>query len=104
MGWHDSRVSFSRAESLVGQDSLPPGGKALLVILDERVRALEQRLGQRLILRGVRDPDPLWRGRISWRPGYVLLEYRDATPGFFWHHDIIRELLDLVEQGGGTRC
>ena len=67
--------------------------------LDERVRGMERRLGKRLILRGVRDPDPLWRGRLTERPSHFLLEYRDATVGFFWHHDIIRELLDRLEQG-----
>jgi hypothetical protein len=67
--------------------------------LDERVHALERRLGKRIVLRGVCDPDPLWRGRLTERPSHFLLEYRDATIGFFWHHDIIRELLDLLEQG-----
>ncbi|MBU0609673.1 MAG: hypothetical protein KKI08_17430 [Armatimonadetes bacterium] len=67
--------------------------------LDERVRETERRLGKRIILRGVRDAYPLWRGRISAFPSHFLLEYRDATVGFFWHHDIIRELLDLLEQG-----
>lgn len=67
--------------------------------IEERVADLERRLGQRIVLRGVRDPDPCWRGRLSSRPGMILLEYRDATVGFFWHHDIIRELLDLLEQG-----
>lgn len=67
--------------------------------LDERLRAAERRLGKRIVLRGVRDPDPQWRGRLTERPSHFLLEYRDATVGFFWHHDIIRELLDLLEQG-----
>ena len=67
--------------------------------LDERRREVERRLGKRIVLRGVRDPDPLWRGRLTERPSHFLLEYRDATVGFFWHHDIIRELLDLLEQG-----
>jgi len=39
------------------------------------------------------------RGRISSRPGYLLLEYRDETAGYFWDCDIIRELLELVRQG-----
>lgn len=67
--------------------------------LDDRLKQLEWRLGKRIVLRGVRDPDPLWRGRLTERPSHILLEYRDATGGFFWHHDIIRELLDLLEQG-----
>lgn len=67
--------------------------------LDDRIAALQLRMGKRIVLRGVRDPDPRWRGRITERPQHFLLEYRDATPGFFWHHDIIRELLDLLEHG-----
>ena len=67
--------------------------------LDERIRRVEQRVGKPIILRGVRDPDSLWRGRLTGRPSHVLLEYRDDVVGFFWHHDIIRELLDLLEQG-----
>ena len=67
--------------------------------LDERLRAAERRLGKRIVLRGVREPDPQWRGRLTERRSHFLLEYRDATVGFFWHHDIIRELLDLLEQG-----
>jgi len=71
----------------------------LVMVLEERVRETELRLGKRIILRGVREPDPRWRGRLTTRPGALVLEYRDATVGFFWHHDIIRELLDLAEQG-----
>ena len=67
--------------------------------LDQRVQQAAQRLGKPIVLRGVRDPDPLWRGRLTERPSHFLLEYRDATVGVFWHHDIIRELLDLLEQG-----
>ena len=67
--------------------------------VDERLKRLARRLGKRIVLRGVRDPDPLWRGRITERPSHFLLEYRDDVVGFFWHHDIIRELLDLLEQG-----
>jgi hypothetical protein len=67
--------------------------------LDDRVQQVERRLGKPLVLRGVRDPDPRWRGRLTERPSHFLLEYRDDVVGFFWHHDIIRELLDLLEQG-----
>jgi len=67
--------------------------------LESQVREVEQATGERIVLRGIKTPDPSVRGRISSRAGYLLLEYRDETAGYFWHHDIIRELLELVRQG-----
>lgn len=29
----------------------------------------------------------------------VLVEYRDDVAGYFWHYDIIEELLEHLEQG-----
>ena len=67
--------------------------------LESQVREVEQATGERIVLRGVKTPDPSVRGRISSRPSYLLLEYRDETAGYFWDCDIIRELLELVRQG-----
>jgi len=67
--------------------------------LESQVREVEQATDERIVLRGIKTPDPTVRGRISSRSGYLLLEYRDETAGYFWHHDIIRELLTLVRQG-----
>ena len=67
--------------------------------LESQIREVEQATGERIVLRGIKTPDPSVRGRISSRPGYLLLEYRDETAGYFWHHDIIRELLALIRQG-----
>ncbi len=67
--------------------------------LESQVCEVEQATGERIVLRGVKTPDSSVRGRISSRPGYLLLEYRDETAGYFWHHDIIRELLALIRQG-----
>jgi hypothetical protein len=67
--------------------------------ITERISRLEQALGRRVVLRGVRVPDPLFRGRVSERKGVVVLEYRDAEVGYFWHYDIIEELLLLAGQG-----
>jgi len=67
--------------------------------LEERIRNLEQCLNKRIILRGQHSAEPLWRGRITERPSYFLLEYRDDTAGFFWDVDIICELLQLLEEG-----
>lgn len=66
--------------------------------LRRRVEAAERRLGRRLVLRGACWPDPTLRGRVSRRAGAVVLEYRDDVVGFFWHYDIIGELLDHVEK------
>ena len=67
--------------------------------LELQVREVEQATGERIVLRAVRTPDPSVRGRIIARPGYLLLQYRDETAGYFWEHEIIRELLELVRQG-----
>jgi hypothetical protein len=63
------------------------------------VAALEGQIGRRIALRAVREPDPSFRGRISERPGYLLVEYRDDTAGYFWHYDIIEELLRHLSRG-----
>ena len=67
--------------------------------LESQVREVEQATGERIVLRGVKTPDPTVRGRISSRPGYLLLEYRDETAGYFWDSDIIKELLEQLRQG-----
>ena len=67
--------------------------------LESQVREVEEAIGKPIVLRGIKTPDPSVRGRISSRPGYLLLEYRDETAGYFWHHDIIRELLERLRQG-----
>jgi len=70
--------------------------------LRQRVRAVERAAGRRIVLRNVRTSDPSFRGRIVRRPGYIVLEYRDDQPGYFWHVAIIEELLRLVELGAGS--
>jgi hypothetical protein len=67
--------------------------------IDERLASLERRLGKRLLLRGVRTPDAAFRGRVAERAHCLVIEYRDDLPGFFWHYEIIEELLDRVERG-----
>jgi len=51
-----------------------------------------------LVLRGARWPDPTLRARVTRRAGALVLEYLDDVVGFFWHYDIISELLDHVEK------
>jgi hypothetical protein len=67
--------------------------------VEERIRRIEKERGKKVILRGVRVPDARFRGRIVERPRCIVLEYRDDEPGYFWHYEIIEELLDAVERG-----
>ena len=72
--------------------------------LEQRLAELEQRLGRRIVLRPVHDPDIAWRGRLSWRGGWVLVEYQDPEPGYFWDRDLIHELLDCLQAGQRNVC
>jgi len=67
--------------------------------IDQRIRKLERLRGKRIVLRGVRTNNAQFRGRLVERNGYIVIEYRDDKPGYFWHYEIIEELLDLVEKG-----
>jgi len=67
--------------------------------LQKRVEELEKKLGLPIILRPVHVPEPAFRGRITKRSDRIVLEYRDEVPGFFWHHDILRELFVHLEEG-----
>ena len=67
--------------------------------IDRLVQQAEKKIGKPLILRGLQSPDPEFRGRISDRPGYMLVEYQDDIAGYFWHYDTIRRLLALVAEG-----
>jgi len=70
--------------------------------LEQRIKAIEARVGKRIILRGLRVPGGRFRGRIMERARYIVVEYRDTLPGFFWHYSLIEELLDCIEQGRGS--
>lgn len=67
--------------------------------LETLFREAETAIGKPIVLRAVRTPERELRGRIVSRAGYLLVEYRDDTAGYFWHHDIIKQLLKLVRQG-----
>lgn len=75
------------------------GMSALPEPLAARIEAAARRWGRPILLRAARWPDARLRGRISQRAGALVLEYRDDGAGYFWHLDIISELLDYVEQG-----
>ena len=63
-----------------------------------RVQA-EDALGRRMVLRAIQSPDPGLVGRISERGGYLLVEYRDRTSGYFWDLDALRMVLDVARGG-----
>jgi len=71
---------------------VPPG-------LRSRVRRAERLAGQPIVLRQVRTLDPAFKGRITRKPGYLLLEYQTAQSGYFWDIPIIEELLRRIEAG-----
>lgn len=54
--------------------------------------------GLRLVLRGVQFAERGLQGRITRRPGYVLVEYRDETSGYFWDLDVLCRLLAMVAE------
>jgi len=66
----------------------------------ERLRRQAERdLGLPVVLRPVQTPEPAFRGRLSRRRGYLLVEYADRTAGYFWDLDLLRELLDHARAG-----
>ena len=67
--------------------------------LEEKRRALAQVLSRPVIIRGIRTPDPDFRGRLRVEPHRVLIEYQAAQYGYFWHLPIIEELLDRAGAG-----
>jgi len=71
--------------------------------IDARIHRIEELTGKPVVLRSVRPCCPCFRGRVTERGGSFLVEYRDETPGYFWHHGLIRELLTCIEQRRGQR-
>jgi len=67
--------------------------------LEEKRRALARLLGRPVVVRGLRTPDPDFRGRLQVEPGRVLIEYQVAQPGYFWEIPVIDELLDRAAAG-----
>ncbi len=73
-------------------DSLPP-------TVERKRKSLARALGRPVHIRGLRTPDPDFRGRLRVEPSRVIIEYQVAQPGFFWHLPIIEELLDRAAAG-----
>jgi hypothetical protein len=62
-------------------------------------RSVERQIGERIVVRGVRTPDPEFRGRISRQRGRVLIEVQEAMPGYFWEAELAEALLWRVAAG-----
>jgi hypothetical protein len=73
--------------------------EALPARIEEKRRSLERALGRPVYIRGIRTPDPDFRGRLRVEPSRVLIEYQLAEHGFFWHIPIIEELLSRAAAG-----
>lgn len=71
---------------------MPPGLRIL-------IRRAEGLAGQPIVLRQVRTLDPAFRGRVTRKRAYLLLEYQTAQSGYFWDIPIIEELLRRIEAG-----
>lgn len=67
--------------------------------LERLRRRIERRIGERIVVRAVRTPDPQFRGRISQGRGRVLIEVQAAMPGYFWEAEIVEALLRRVAAG-----
>jgi len=67
--------------------------------VEGRLARLEARLGRRIRVRLARWQDEGLRGRLREDGCDLVLECNDVNPGFFWHVDVVRELLDRVEAG-----
>jgi hypothetical protein len=74
---------------------IPPALRRLL-------RRAERVARQPILLRQIRISDPAFRGRVKQKPGYLLVEYQTAQPGYFWDVPIIEELLRRIEAGDTT--
>ena len=59
----------------------------------------EEAMGRRIVVRAIQSPDPTLIGRISERGGYLLVEYRDRTSGYFWDLDALRTVLEAARGG-----
>lgn len=68
-------------------------------VISRQVAEVERATGKRVLVRGARPRNPLFRGRIVERARCIIIEYRDDTAGYFWHYRIIEELLGHVRQG-----
>lgn len=73
-------------------ESLPPA-------LERKRRSLELALGRPVQVRGVRTPDPGFRGRLSTESARVLVEYQVSQAGYFWHIPIIEQLFARAAGG-----
>jgi hypothetical protein len=67
--------------------------------LQQSIRQAERAAGMPIVIKEVRVPDTAFRGRVTKKAGFLLLEYQVAQPGYFWHIPIIEELLRRIQAG-----
>lgn len=70
--------------------------------LDARIRQVEERLGRPLVIRTVRVEDPGFRAQVRVLGSAVIIEYVEELPGYFWGYELLEQLLDHLEAGGGS--
>jgi len=67
--------------------------------LEQKRKALSRALDRPVHIRGIRTPEPDFRGRLRVERDRVLIEYQIAESGYFWHIPIIEELLARAAAG-----
>jgi len=72
------------------------------VEIDGRIAEVEARVGKRLIVRSICTPERDFRGYVEVRAHSVIVEYAEELPGYFWGYELLEELLQWVESGGGS--
>lgn len=76
-----------------------PAGEHDVPGLQGALRLAEARAGMPIVIRGIRVPDPGFRGRVTKKACFLLLEYQVSQPGYFWHIPVIEELLRRIQAG-----
>lgn len=62
-------------------------------------QAVERVTGLKVCIRGVRWDNPRIKGRLRHIGDILYVEFRDDNPGYFWHFDTVRKLLELAILG-----
>lgn len=60
---------------------------------------VERATNLKVLIRGVRWDDERIRGRLRQVDDVLYVEFKDETPGYFWHIDTVSELLKLAMLG-----
>ena len=68
-------------------------------LLEQKRKAVQEKLGLPVVVRGLRTPDASWKGRLYRRRGRIIIEYQVSQVGFFWHAPIVDQLLKAAAEG-----